>query len=616
MRVSTMFPLILLGLFHVTWASALDSCTEGKGLPIDLNQINGLWNLKVIASRYKVESLNKMHYSYAKISLTEKEGTIKEFFNPLESNNPEPVHLQRVEKKTLAYKKVIGEEQDDKLLTFLQVHPDMLIINSQLNELIETSVLYVRSTLYQESELKHFKEWIKCNELPYVKVFNVTVDYAHKCYGLFEENTFPEETENNFTSWHLVAKSSNFMDHHYNVRILYTARLEISREEEEYTLKEIITAPIDNILLELKLGKSIKEGNIVLTFETEDGLLLLGVRTDTGRTLYLASRTPTVRQSVIKKFKTQAICFETKYNYFIPGSIMVSDEGDEACARELEKKVPINFRESVGKWILTAAAHENTEEVLHYILSTYGATEITIVNDKVHLSHKEISQGTIRTLDNIEVEESTGHIIYKETPSGIRAAIHSVSPNCILFSPEGQRLFLNCHANHTPSMSEISQFVKYATCLNFNKILIRQPTSSLCSKMPTEVHTLDVEKLVGTWKLAAAASNIPDGDVLFPNEIQFIVNNGEVTITDGTWTSTAQKIGNSRLQYTKGGESAMEMRFHEPLGDSLLTWVGNPKEEKIFLVLFSKTGHATPDEFTRFKLLASCLSIRVVFLKE
>ncbi|XP_075692517.1 uncharacterized protein LOC142659864 [Rhinoderma darwinii] len=616
MKIATTFPLLLACLLHVTWGGSSDSCTEISGLPIDLSQINGLWNMKAIASHEPLPTQDEIHYSYAKISLTEKEGTVTGYFNPLQRIERGPFIIERVydEKKTLAYRNVAHDEFG--LLTFLQVHPDVLIVNHRTKELIPLSVLYVRSSTHPELQLEHFKKWIKCKDLTHLQEFNITVDYAQKCYGLFEENKFLEETEDNFTSWHLLAKSSNSMDQHYNVRILYTARLEVSRKQGEYTLKEIITAPADTILSELKFGNSIEDGDIVLTFKTEDDLLLLGAQTKTRKTLYLASRTPTVKQSVINKFKAQTVCFETKYHYFIPGSIKEDDEGDETCANKLEMKVPINFRESVGKWILTASAHEDTVTALNDILSSYGATEITVVNDKVHLSHTAIYHGSISTMEDIDVEESTGHIIYKDTPSGTRAAIHSVSPNCIIFSPEGQRLFLNCRAKHFPSIGDISQFLKYATCRNHNKILIRQPASYLCSEMPAEVHTLDVEKIAGSWKLAAVASNIPDGDVNFPNEIQFTVNNGEVTVTDGNWTSTALKIENRRLQYAKGDEHAMEMRFHEPLGDSLLTWVGNTKEHKIFLVLFSKSGHAKPDDLTKFKHFAACLSIRVAFLKE
>ncbi|KAM4019242.1 uncharacterized protein ACNLHF_028590 [Anomaloglossus baeobatrachus] len=374
--------------------------------------------------------------------------------------------------------------------------------------------------------------------------------------------------------------------------------------------------PLDSTLLELKFGKSVEDGIAVMSFKTEDGLLLLGVRSTTGRALYLASKNPTVSPYVIKKFEAQALCFETKYNYFIPRSISEDDDGVEACANQLEKKVPINFRESVGKWILMVSAHKETTTALRDALSSYGETEITVVNDKVQLSHTSIYDGTINTLDDIEVEESTGRIIYKDTPATTTATIHSVSANCILFSPEGPLLFLNCRANQFSPIGEISQFLKYATCRNFNKILIRQPASFLCSEMPAEVPTLDLEKIAGTWKLAAIASNSPESAVVFPNEMQFTVDNEEVTLTDGIWTKKAVKVENRRLQYSKSGDSGVEMRFHEPLGETLLTWIGNIKEKNISLVLFSKSGHARPDELTRFKHFAACLSIRVVFLKE
>lgn len=619
MRTTTILQLIFGCLLHVTWISASDSCTEIKGLPTNFGQINGLWNLKAVGSRVVQHALNKVHYAYAKLSLNENEGTVTETFNPLEGMNQGPVLLKRVpnEKGTLSYKKV--DEEGSASFTIFQVHPDVLIMTDQSNELIEISALCVRSTARPELELEQFKEMIKCKDFTFYKEFNISVNYAHKCFGLIQENKFLEETKDNFTSWHLVAKSSSSMEPRYNVRILYTARLEITRKEGEFTLKEIITAPTDNVISEVKFGKSIEGGALTfLTFNTEEGLLLLGIQTESGSAVYLASRTPTVRQSVIQKFKAQTLCFETKYNYFMPGSIREDATEAEACASNLQKWEPINFRESVGKWILIASAHESAETILSEVSSTYGASEITVVNDKVHLSHTEITTSTVNTMEEILVDESAGHIIYTETPSGIRTAVHSVNPNCIVFSDVIQRLFLNCHVNQFPSIDDISQFVKYATCQNFNKILIRQPASYLCSDIPTEVHVLDVEKLAGTWKLVAVASSIPENesDLNFPIETQFIVNNGEVTMTIGNWTRLTKKIENRRLQYDTGNNSTLEIRFYEPLGDSMLTWMGNAIEQKRFLVLYTRSGHASPDEIITLKHFAACLSLRVVFLVE
>lgn len=617
MRTISILRLIFGCLLHVTWISASDSCTEIKGQPIDLNQINGLWNLKAVAARDAQPTLDQIHYSYTRISL--KDGTVTEIFNPLLGINHGPIPLQRVhnEKGTLTYRKV--DEEDPALFTIFQVHPDVLITIHQSNELITLSALYVRPTARPELELKPFEELIKCKGFTYFKEFDITANYAHKCFGLIQENTFLEKIQENPSSWHLVAKSSSTEDQHYNVRSLFNVKLEISRKDDEYTLKEIFMAPSDNVIFTVKFSKLTKGGDITaLTFNTEDGFLLLGIRTKSGSTLYLASRTPTVRGSVIQKFKAQALCFETKYNYIIPGSIREDATESEACASNLQKWAPINFRESVGKWILIASAHGNTETILNEVFSTYGASEISVVNDKVYLSHTEMYKGTISTMEEIHVDESTGHIIYTDTPSGTRTAVHSVSPNCILFSAEKQRLFLNCRANQFPSIDFISQFIKYATCRNFNKILIRQHATFLCSEVPAEVDVLDLEKLAGTWKLVAVASSIPkeESDLNFPIDTEFSVNNGVVKITIGAWNRTTKLIENRRLQYDLGNESTMELRFHEPLEDSLLTWMGNPIEKKTFLVLYTKSGRARPDELEKFKHFAACLAINVVYLTE
>lgn len=42
-------------------------------------------------------------------------------------------------------------------------------------------------------------------------------------------------------------------------------------------------------------------------------------------------------------------------------------------------------------------------------------------------------------------------------------------------------------------------------------------------------------QIIGNWKLAAVASNVPKENVNFPTEIQFVINDGELVITDGRW---------------------------------------------------------------------------------
>ncbi|XP_069799978.1 uncharacterized protein [Dendropsophus ebraccatus] len=423
---------------------------------------------------------------------------------------------------------------------------------------------------------------------------------------------------NIFTTWHLVAKSQNSMDQHYNVRILYTARLEISKREGEITLKEIITAPQDNVVSELKFGEPTKDGNIALIFDTDDGVLLLGVQTNTGRTLYLASKTPTVKQFFIKKFEAQAFCFETKFNYIIPGSSK-DNGGAEACSQHLKQWVPTTYRDSLGKWVLMATAYESLTTALHQ-QNIYKEITFTLQNNEVHqlIYLKEFSDkgstGSRTRTQGIDayVEETTGHIIFIDFRQN-ETTVHTVSPNCNIISNEKRHL-LYCRENQVPTLSELIQFVKFSTCRDFNKILIQSSLLTSCSEIPAEVSNLDVEKIAGTWKLAAAAAIVTESDKRFPNWIRFTVKNGELTLTDGTWTGTAKKIGNNQLQYTKDNGQVKEIKFHEPLGDSLLISVKSGG--KTSLVLYSKSNHARPKALLKFRHLAACTFTPVVFWED
>ncbi|XP_075042684.1 uncharacterized protein LOC142102050 [Mixophyes fleayi] len=606
--------LSLIYLLHVTWESPVDFCSE-RWIPTNITQINGLWNLKAFNSLTEAIPI-ELSYSYAKVSVSEKEANFTVFHQPMLGGGWPDVLLRLYdETDTLTYDfSVTGA---NSTLTFIQPHPDSLVINRIQNGKLKVSTLYIRSISIPESELGYFKQWTKCNNLKHFKEFPVAINYAQRCHGLFEEPKPLHQVQDIFTSWHLVAKSSSTTDHRYDVKILYTARLEIRKNQTEYIIQEIITAPTDTILRELKY-RPCPDCLRAFTFKTENDLLLLGIENAVERTLYLASRTGKVTQSVVDKFKEQAVCFETKYNYFIPGSIRIADHEGDTCADKLEQKVPINFRESIGNWVLAVAAHKSTEVSLPDILPTHGITQIDIADDNVQVSQTTVHHGTIHEMEHIEVEENTGYIIYKDIAWTKRTSIHKVSSNCIMFSPEllVGLIYLNCRSDVAVSVNETRKFVEYANCRKYNNIFVWKHASLKCTDLPVEVKILDVQKITGMWKLAAVASNVPQSDVLLPPEIQFIVNNEEIIITDGTWRSTAGKIGDRRLQFAKVGGSAMEMRFYEPLGDTLLSWVGNEAERKIFLVLFSKSGHADPGDTVKFRYFASCLSIDVTFSNE
>ncbi|XP_069800261.1 uncharacterized protein [Dendropsophus ebraccatus] len=205
MRTTTILRLILGCLLHITWGSAFDPCFKGKVLPFNVEnidgldyrtapslripQINGLWNLKALAARTTLATLTVLHYSYAKLSLTEKEGTITEFFNPMEGIIDEPIHLQRVseEEKVLTYKK--DDKEASTLITIVELHRNVLIINRVSNGIMKTSALYVRSSSNPPINLEQFKEWGTCKELTFFKEFNIANDYAKTCPGLLEVKT-------------------------------------------------------------------------------------------------------------------------------------------------------------------------------------------------------------------------------------------------------------------------------------------------------------------------------------------------------------------------------------------------------------------------------------------
>ncbi|XP_069799975.1 uncharacterized protein [Dendropsophus ebraccatus] len=640
MRTTTILRLILGCLLHITWGSAFDPCFKGKVLPFDVENINGrdyqtapylriprlngLWNLKALAAQTTLATLtvlSNVHYSYAKLSLTEKEGTITEFFNPMEGITDKPTHLQRVpeEEKVLTYKK---DKEASTLITIVELEDDdVIMINRVSNGILKTSALYVRSSSNPTFNLEEFKEWGTCKELTFYKEFNITNDYAKTCPGLLEIKTplHLAESQNIFTTWHLLAKSQNSMDQHYNVRILYTARLEISKTEGEITLKEIMTAPEDNVVSELKFGEPTKDGNIALILHSDDGFLLLGVQSKTGRTLYLASKTPTEKQFFIKVFKAQAFCFETKFNYIIPGSSKDNDDV-EACSRHLKQWVPTTYRDSLGKWVLMATAYESLTTALHQ-QNIHKEITFTLQNNEVHqsihLQKPNFNKGFMGTVTDTQgidayVEETSGHVHFIDFRQN-ETTVHTVSPNCNIISNEKRHL-LYCRENQVPTLSELIQFVSFSTCRDFNKILIHSSLATSCSEIPAEVSDLDVEKIAGKWKLTAVASNITENNKRFPHWIRFTVKNGEVTLTEGTWTGTVKKIGNNRLQYTKDDGQVKEMKFHEPLGDSLL--ISSEVGGKTSLALLSKSNHERPIALLKFRHLAACMFIPVVFWED
>ncbi|XP_041428822.1 uncharacterized protein LOC121397052 [Xenopus laevis] len=315
------FFLFLSCFLAVTHGSPSDCVGEPQGILPDPAKVSGLWNLIAVSLSPNAKyQLDEIAYVYTKVSFNETEFTFAVFSNPMSDTNGQLYRHERVP-GTQAYKYISTEVLEEVYTTILfQPHPDILICYERANDEINGAYIHSRAASVPKEELDSFLEWSKCNNLINITVYNRTVNDAQECYDLFEHSEDLKDIEGCET-WGLVAKASNYADRNYNIRMLYSAKLELCKTEEAYTVKEIQIVGDEKILMELKYENGTTGNKVKLqSFKTETDILLLGVLNEKQRTLFLASKTSKAKQTVLDDFEIKAHCFEAAFTYLVPGS--------------------------------------------------------------------------------------------------------------------------------------------------------------------------------------------------------------------------------------------------------------------------------------------------------
>ncbi|XP_041431196.1 uncharacterized protein LOC121397774 isoform X1 [Xenopus laevis] len=315
------FYLSLSCLLAVTHGSPSDCVGEPQGVLPDPATVSGLWNLFAVSlspnSKYQTDEIA---YVYAKVSFNETASSVAVFSNPMSDTNGQLFQHERIP-GTQTYKYIPTEALEDVYTTTVfQPHPDILICYERLNNEINGAYLHSRAASIPKEVLDNFFEWSKCNDLINITVYNHTLNDAQECYGLFEHSEDLKDIEGCET-WGLVAKASNYADRNYHIRLLYSAKLELCKTEEAYTFKEIQIAGDEKILMELKFENRTTGDKLKLqSFKTGTDMLLLGVQNEKQSTLFLASKTSKVKQTILDEFAMEAHCFEATFTYLVPGS--------------------------------------------------------------------------------------------------------------------------------------------------------------------------------------------------------------------------------------------------------------------------------------------------------
>ncbi|KAM8952756.1 uncharacterized protein RCH25_043470 [Pelodytes ibericus] len=504
-------------------------------------RVSGLWNIKAIAAFIEMEAMKILTYASSYVSANEVEVNVTSFSNPIVHFQLETNRNQRAEDQagSLSYY-IRSTEGDVYTLTFVQSNPDSLIAIQKENNTTKVAILYSRGVTLPESEVEDFKQWSECSNIGHIKTFDININYAQECHGLFEESEYLDEIEES-TSWGLVAKASSVVDFHYLKRILYTGRLEISKTGEELHVQEILTAPADIRLFEHEYTKGKSDDKVkLLTFKAGKDVLLLGVKTESFKALFLASKSSKANQAVLDKFQKQAQCFETQHIYYIPGSKIQNNESEE-CQQFLSEMSLISVKESIGKWSLTASAYEKVDTALSDVLVSHGWMEIGVENDKPFMSYVSIYEGSLFKIetDNLDVENPDGFVTFKDRSTTIKSTMYRVSPDCIMFishlpkNPEGM-IFLFCRSALV-SRADIKKFAEYATCAKCHTMVIRRQSSLECLDLPREVQEINAEKITGKWTVVAVASNLLTAKTYIVPELQIIATDKRITFIDNYW---------------------------------------------------------------------------------
>ncbi|KAE8585344.1 hypothetical protein XENTR_v10021284 [Xenopus tropicalis] len=316
------FCLLLFCILAFANSSTPDCVGEQQGIPSDHAQVSGLWNLIALSLCPSAPyGFDIATYAYTNLSVTETGVNFTIFYNPMAKLDGYDYYYERIPGST-AYKYVTTDAALANYTgKFVRTQPDSMLCYERINGSLCGAFLHSKGVSLSEDELENFKEWSKCNGLDQVKVLKPHISYAQVCHGHFEISENLKELKDTET-WGLIAKASTYPDPHYDIRLLYSAKLEISKKGNEYTVREIQTVSVmEKTLMELKYEQGVTGSKINLReFKTEENVLLLGIENEAGRTLYLASKTSKAKQSLLEEFDVHAKCFQGNYTYFVPGS--------------------------------------------------------------------------------------------------------------------------------------------------------------------------------------------------------------------------------------------------------------------------------------------------------
>ncbi|KAM4640769.1 uncharacterized protein O3C94_015327 isoform 2-T2 [Discoglossus pictus] len=609
--------LALSCLLVSTHGSPLE-CEELKQIPPNLTQINGVWNMIAISTTDMHNHLKVISYLFIDLSATENELNMTAFFNPMAMVFLGLEGSERIsdQKETLSYKE--HSQRDDHVITLFQTHAEDLIVLHLGNNTLRMGFLYSKNPSLPESEIKRFEKWSECKNLHHFRKYDNSMNYAKECFHVLKD-TRELDAIKGTVKWPLVAKASNYPDPHYIGKIVYKGWLAISRNGLVYTVQEKLSE--SETVWEVNFDQADPKGPVRMTvFETEKGLLLLGIKNNNKKVIYLASKIAKASLSVLKEFEKQALCFETSHFYSLADSIKAEKPSLKDCA-DIEKRLfPMNFEQSTGLWSLTASAYYDVDVALQELRTEYAWMQTKTVNGKPHLTYSAIQDGSLirHEKDNIEEIREDGHVKIRDNVSLTNVTMYLLGSDCILHTFETpahikQFYILFCRSNPVPS-EHIKTFSVYSHCNNAPNIVIRSQASALsCSDLPNEVKEIDLEKIAGRWDfvVAAAASDYPI-DISVTRWIQFDVQDEEVTVVIMNDRVNATKDGNKRLHFVVDG-TMKEIFFYEPIGEFILFTMRTRYlvESKAAMFLASKSGHAEPAEISRFKHFAKCLSLPI-----
>ncbi|XP_053577829.1 uncharacterized protein LOC128667000 isoform X2 [Bombina bombina] len=556
------------------------------------NELAGKWTLS--ASSHEKSDIF-FNYIWIDIAFTDGQARIQvvtELNGNIKTDNKE----MEIIKENGIYK-FASKDKEQSINIYPMTNDEILVTWSGfLQSVSEGSVmLFSRKIGIGKNILDEFNDLSYCLQHNIVQLYNSPITYGELCKANKLKLIKPLDAIKESGRWEMVAYAHK------------------KHEDEAQTLSSVIEFIREGnkvIMSERQQNGDMKQSNVTISedgVELKNGLytylfyetcaeclIVAAIKHESRiRSAYLYTQTGMTKKEELEKFKSQAIC---------EGFTQVHDKrGYGEYPDNCDGYEPLQGKVTISKFLGERSMIFNAYRHKEHALLEPNMTSVLIDYEQQDKKLKGVylvySLGSVQRYDTtIFAEEENGTFVWRDANLNVPITVHATGKDCLAFTfatPVGTQsvatMALYCGPNPVTD-SDIRLYLRHAVCENYPYVVLRNdPIREVfsCFNFARVAEDLKVEKILGRWNYAVAASNAPRNKPSEGGWISFESEDGKVKYTDslGLYNGTPVQVNKGILHFAGDGQKHLGT-FYETAGDSLLlnTMEGNAAS----FILFNK----------------------------